>query len=153
MRAPSPRAVAAVLAAAVLSWQAVGCAKPTPDVAAIRALEGDDTDVVVLLREVDRVGARNGRDGARLLRDRVLPLARANATRAVGLQPSHPRAQRLAETLASLLERRVTLLERYADALERDATEALVDVLRAQRQLETELTRLHDQVEAAAQPR
>jgi hypothetical protein len=153
MRAPGTVSVAAVLAAAVLSWLAPGCAKPPPDVAALQVLEGEDTDVVVLLREVDRVGARDGREGARLLRDRVLPLARTNATRAAGLQPSHPRAQRLAEALASLLARRVTLLERYAEALERDATEDLMNVLRAQRQLEAELTVLHDRVEAAARPR
>lgn len=143
----------AILALGLLLVPAPGCAKPPPDVGPTRAVAADDTSVVVLLHDVDRVGVRDGRAAARMLRDDVLPRARRNATAAAGLQPSHPRAQRLADELASLLSRRVTLLEDYATALERDDTEALLRVVRAQRQLEDQLGALDRRLSAAAEPR
>lgn len=129
------------------------CLHPAPDLGPTREIRSEDTRLVVLLREVDRVSETDPQGASRTLRDSILPRARANADRASELSPAHPRAARLTRSLAALLNERASLLAAYADALQRDDTAALLANVRAQRQLESRLTALDTRIEeAAAQP-
>ena len=145
---PLRRARRALLAACFAA--AVCCIQPPPDVGGLQSVRQEDTRVVVLLREADRLTERDPRAAARMIRETALVRARANASAAGLMRPRHPRAEALAERLARLMDERVARLERYASALEADDTAVLLREVRAQRELEDDLLRLETRIEAAS---
>jgi len=137
----------ALLVLCVCAW---GCLQPPPDVGGLVSVRQEDTRVVVLLREADRLMESDPHAAARMIRETALVRARANATAASALRPRHPRAEALADRLARLLDERVVRLERYADALDTNDPATLLREVRAQRALEDDLLRLETRLDAAA---
>ena len=134
----------------VVLLAAAACLQPPPDVGPTEAIRAEDTRLVVLLRAVDRVGDTHGEEAARMIREEVLPRARANAATAATLRPRHPRAQAMARRLAALLRERVEALESYAAALDSGDPATLLAAVRRQRVLEESLARLDRRIVAAS---